>query len=135
MIKILISGSRSGFEYNEIETLTEYILSELNISLKNVIVVEGGAKGVDSYARKWARVNNLPLEEYPAKWEVYGRSAGYRRNMEMSEVADICIGFCYNNSKGTTHQVTYHNSLNKAVVLVSKDVNGDKRITCNKWAK
>ena len=42
---------------------------------------------------KWAMANNTPLKRFPADWDTFGKSAGYRRNVEMTEYADICLDF------------------------------------------
>jgi len=43
----------------------------------------------------------------PAEWDKYGKSAGYRRNQDMANVAEalIAIRVGGESSKGTTHMI------------------------------
>lgn len=57
-------------------------------------VVSGRAPGVDTIGEKWAALNNLPVDPYPADWDTHGRSkAGKMRNQQMANNADalICV--------------------------------------------
>jgi hypothetical protein len=44
---------------------------------------EGGAKGADGDAGRWALWRGVPSRTYPADWDRYGRAAGPIRNGEM----------------------------------------------------
>lgn len=50
-------------------------------------IVEGGATGVDRYARNWARRNNIPCRTFVADWQKHGRAAGPIRNEQMAHYA------------------------------------------------
>ena len=54
-------------------------------------VLEGGAFGVDSLARRFAYSRDLPCETHEADWKKYGKSAGPRRNRFMASIADALI--------------------------------------------
>lgn len=58
-------------------------------------VIEGGARGVDTFAKIWANDLNIPVEEYPADWKTHGKSAGYIRNKQMLDEGkpDLVIAF------------------------------------------
>lgn len=47
------------------------------------LVLCGMAPGADRLGLAWARARGIPVEEHPADWETFGRSAGNRRNAEM----------------------------------------------------
>ena len=47
------------------------------------VIIHGAAAGADSMAGRYARENDIECREFPAEWERYGRSAGYRRNQQM----------------------------------------------------
>lgn len=68
-------------------------------------VVSGHANGVDMLGEIWARDNDIPLEKYLAKWERYGRSAGYKRNKEMADNAEALLAVWDSESKGTKHMI------------------------------
>lgn len=51
--------------------------------------------GADHFADLWAKERGIAVQPYPAQWDVYGKSAGHRRNLEMwrCEYIDILIAF------------------------------------------
>ena len=95
---ICINGSRS----------INYINLDLFINPTHVgCVVAGGAKGVDTLARQWARRNKIEFVEYPAHWDKFGKKAGILRNHEMIDFCDILISFWDGKSKGTKETIEY----------------------------
>ena len=52
------------------------------------VVVQGGARGADQFAREWAlAAGGSWLVEVPARWGDHGRSAGPQRNAWMLDLA------------------------------------------------
>lgn len=98
---IAIVGSRTFDDYS---TLNEIILKTLNIEDIDC-VISGGARGADSLAEKFASEHSLAFVEFPAKWERYGKSAGYRRNVTIVQNADMIFAFWNGTSKGTKHTI------------------------------
>ena len=69
-------------------------------------IVSGGARGADSMGRDYATTNGAILyKEFPAEWNKYGRSAGYKRNRLIVEYADEVIAFWDGKSRGTKHTI------------------------------
>lgn len=68
-------------------------------------IVTGGARGADSLGKKYALEEEVKHREFPAKWDEYGKSAGYRRNVEMAEYAEALLAFWDGKSKGTKHMI------------------------------
>ena len=68
-------------------------------------IISGGAKGADILGELFADRNGLDLEQYPAEWEKYGKGAGYRRNHQMSLIADGLIAFWDGHSRGTKNMI------------------------------
>lgn len=80
-------------------------------------VISGGASGIDTDAIQWAKDNNIEYTEIFANWEninhpkavvrtrkdgkKYDVTAGFRRNEEMSAIAEACVVFSGGN--GTKH--------------------------------
>jgi hypothetical protein len=67
-------------------------------------VISGTAGGVDKLGERYAREHGIRLKCMSAEWDKYGKSAGYRRNEQMAEVADALIAV-HNGSKGTGHMI------------------------------
>lgn len=98
MAKVVISGSRTIFDMNLVETAI--IQSKFEVTE----VVEGEAEGVDTLAREWAKKNNIPFTPFKAKWNIYGKKrAGKIRNLEMLDYGDCLIAVWDGHSPGTRH--------------------------------
>ena len=115
MIKLMVCGSRGitneQFVFNAID---EYV-AELN---DDVIIIEGEARGVDSIAKKWALTHNKQIMSFPAQWDLYGKSAGFRRNYDMVKACDYCLVLWDGQSKGTKHDIDLCVKWNKPYKVV-----------------
>jgi hypothetical protein len=98
-MKVIIAGSRDIEDY----AVVEKAINDSGFEITSVI--SGTARGVDLLGEKYAKTNNIPILRFPANWNLYGKSAGYRRNQEMSKNADALIAIRLNNSKGTSHMI------------------------------
>lgn len=94
-MKVIIAGSRIISNENYIF----YILDTFNFN--NWTIVSGGAKGIDSLAKQYSIIKNIPFIEMKADWDKYGKSAGYIRNIEMANISNGLIAFWDQKSKGT----------------------------------
>jgi len=77
----------------------------LNGLIKDDTILSGHASGADSLAEQYAKEKNLPCKTYPAKWDIYGKSAGPIRNEVMAKHADKLIAFWNQSSKGTKNMI------------------------------
>jgi hypothetical protein len=67
-------------------------------------LMQGGATGVDQFARDWAAHNGIKRYVCRADWERYGRAAGPKRNARMLEwKPDMVIAFP--GGRGTANMV------------------------------
>jgi len=66
-----------------------------------MLIIQGGAKGADFYAKYWASTNKVEYKEYPAKWNLYQKSAGYYRNLEMLEDGEPDFVLLFAGGNGT----------------------------------
>lgn len=100
---LMVAGSRDFSQYPTMKKFLDYIFSFIEI---NKEIVEGGARGADTYARVYAENRGISYREFPAQWGSLGKRAGYVRNREMvSYIAKFehrCI-VCFwdGQSKGT----------------------------------
>jgi len=99
--KIIIAGSRS---VTDIDVVNQAVIDS---RLKNYIseVVSGTARGVDQLGEIWARQRGIPVKRFPADWDTFGKSAGYKRNVVMADYADGLIAIWDGESKGTKHMI------------------------------
>ena len=100
-MKVITAGSRDFRDYELFKKEVSNIIGDST----DVIIVSGLARGADAMGIKYANDNNLGLKKFPADWDRYGKSAGYKRNEEMAAFADTCICFWDGKSKGTNHMI------------------------------
>ena len=108
-MKLAIIGSRSVTDIN----LAEYIPNGVTE------IVSGGAMGVDSLAREYARDKGIKLTEFLPDYRRYGRGAPLKRNESIADYADKALAFWNGSSKGTSYTVKLFRSLGKRVTLVT----------------
>ena len=106
--KVVIAGSRGFSNYKLLRESCNKLLFEKR-KTHNIIVVSGNAKGADQLGEKYSKDEGFDLEVYPAQWKKLGKSAGYKRNEQMAEIADGLIAFWDGESKGTKHMIDISN--------------------------
>lgn len=84
-------------------------------------IVSGGAKGVDTLAREFAKRKGLKIIEFLPKYNLYGKCAPIKRNEEIAQYSDEAIAFWDGKSKGTQYTVKCFEKLGKKVTVVVKD--------------
>lgn len=98
-MRVLVSGSRHFNDY-----------ALLKATLDNIVVsciIHGCAKGADTIAGWYGRRASIPIMEFPAKWDEYGRAAGPIRNRQMLTEGkpDLVVAFLAKDSKGTRNMI------------------------------
>ena len=116
--KVIIAGSRGFSDYKLLKEKCNEFLREKK-KTHNIIIVSGGARGADKLGEKYAQDWDYDLEIYPANWNKYGKSAGFKRNEQMAEVADGLIAFWNGESKGTKHMIDIANEKGLDVRIVN----------------
>jgi len=105
MFKVIIAGGRDFNDYELLKSKCDYYLSFVLSSGSEITIISGHARGADSLGERYAKEKGYPLDVHPADWDRYGKSAGYRRNQEMVNVASAAICFWDGKSKGTKHTI------------------------------
>lgn len=99
--RVLVCGSRDFSD----RSLVDAKLDEVRARLGGVRmrVISGAARGADTLASQWAARRGVPCDEYPADWDRYGKSAGYRRNERMLAEGrpHLVVAFPQGESRGT----------------------------------
>ena len=78
-------------------------------------IVSGGAKGIDTCARKYAISHGIKLTEFLPEYSRYGRGVPLKRNLKIIEYADVVIAFWDRQSKGTKNVIENCKKLNVKV--------------------
>lgn len=106
-MKIIIAGSRTIIDKHKINVAISNGIKKLVPfnKINEIVVISGGAKGVDLEGEKWAESFNFPIKKIIPDWEKLGKKAGYIRNAEMVKEADALIAIWDERSKGTKHTI------------------------------
>jgi hypothetical protein len=99
--RVLICGSRDWDNHEHIER----VVADLAAVNPRTIIIQGGAPGADSAAKRAAKDNRLHCAEVSALWD-NGRRAGPERNRAMLDLEpDLVIAFQQNKSPGTQNTI------------------------------
>jgi hypothetical protein len=110
-MKTIIAGSRTAID----PKILKNALVKCPFSVTSVVC--GKARGADTLGELYARENDLELFEYPANWDKFGKSAGYKRNEEMAQNAEALIALWDGESRGTKHMIDLANKYNLTVFI------------------
>ena len=106
-MRIIIAGGRDFNDYEKLDWECSQILFPPDEN-DPIEIVSGCARGADQLGQNFAKCLSIPIKFFPANWDLYGKSAGYRRNIEMGEyVKDngMLVAFWDGKSKGTKHMI------------------------------
>lgn len=107
--RLIIAGGR---DFNNVELFASTVdpmLEEAKAKGTQLEIVSGMARGADKLGWQYAKARGLIVHEFPADWDRYGKSAGYRRNTQMAEFADGLLAFHDGQSRGTQHMINIAN--------------------------
>ena len=110
-MKIAIVGSRNISTINLKEHINE--CDE---------IVSGGAKGVDTCAAEYARLNGIKLTEFLPEYKRYGKAAPIIRNKHIVDYADKILIFWNGTSRGTLSVIEYANKIGKPCEVIICEV-------------
>lgn len=126
-MKLAIVGSRAFSNYGLLEKEVDKFIAENKFVVD--LIVSGGAKGPDSYAEIYALRNNIPTKVFIPNWDKLGKSAGYKRNIQIIDNCDAVIAFWDGTSKGTKHSIDIATEKNKIIKVINmttlKIIEGD----------
>jgi hypothetical protein len=126
-MKILVCGGRDFNDkemfFNTLDRICEErgwvtTKSEDGNYLPSCTIISGKARGADTLAVDWAVVNWCAFEEYPADWNKYGKSAGYRRNQQMLDEGRPDLVVAFPGGKGTANMVSLAEKAGVPYILV-----------------
>jgi hypothetical protein len=112
-MRVIIAGGRDFNDYDKMVAICDELLH----NDKDIVIVSGMANGADKLGERYAKDRGYDVSYYPARWDKYGKSAGYKRNVEMAENGDMLIAFWDGKSKGTKHMIDIASRLNLRVVV------------------
>lgn len=115
-MKIALIGSRTFTDYDLLKnTVTAYLAENEQTATH---IVSGGAKGADTLAEQFALEKQLKMIVFKPDWKQFGKRAGYVRNTDIIENADIVFAFWDGTSRGTKDSIDKAKTLNKQLITI-----------------
>lgn len=112
-MKVAVIGSRGYTDYEKVKKT----LSSLHITL----LISGGADGADSLGEQYAKEKGIETLIFIPDWKKHGKVAGFLRNTDIVENADLIVAFWDQTSKGTKDSIDKANKANKEILII--DIN------------
>ena len=105
MYRVLVCGDRDWTDEAAIWKYLDGLYEQWGQSL---FIITGGARGADDIARDWAVSNHVDHITLYAKWDLFKKSAGPRRNSRMARLNPHLVVAFHDNlaeSRGTKDMV------------------------------
>lgn len=100
--RIIVAGTRG---YNNRLEFHETLVKYIDNFDSNILFISGAApSGADRLIIEWCEKFKYPCLQCPADWSL-GKSAGYKRNYEMSIIASQLLAFHDGQSPGTGNMI------------------------------
>jgi len=115
--RVIIAGGRDFDDYNRLCWFMDRWVLDNDMGPDNTDFISGEAKGADSLGKKWALSRGYRVMLFPAQWDIHGKSAGYKRNVEMAEHGTHLVAWWNEDSKGTGHMILIANAAGLKVHL------------------
>lgn len=110
-MRVAVIGSRGFNDYEKVKET----LSKINITL----LVSGGAKGADLLGERYAKENNIETKIFIPDWDKHGKKAGFLRNTDIIENAELVVAFWDGESKGTLDSINKTKKQNKKLIIIN----------------
>lgn len=118
-MNLAIVGSRNFNNYDEVCIGIIDTLDLWKISINEInAIISGGANGVDTLAKKFAKEFDIPFLVFEADWSKYGKSAGPKRNTLIVNNSTHVIAFVAPDSIGTWDTIRKAQNLNLLVNII-----------------
>jgi ribA/ribD-fused uncharacterized protein len=115
-VVMAVVGSRS-LDNSECRADANRVWAEVYPMYPEKGLVSGGATGPDSWAEDWAKEINRPIQVIKPDWKKFGKSAGFKRNQQIIDAADVVLIFWDGKSKGTQHDINLAKKAGKDILL------------------
>ena len=138
---LLVAGPRVYKDYEEFHRIMNQVCTAIYYQFGDrIVIVEGGAIGVDGMARQYALDHQMKVVEMRADWRGLGKSAGIIRNRQMNYyIAKQCEADPENNkrmtllfwngtSKGTASNIDLAYQCNNPTCVIFIKTGPDSRI-------
>lgn len=82
------------------------------------VLISGGARGADTIAEGYADERGYAKIIIKPNWEMFGKRAGFIRNIEIVKLSDIILAFWDGSSPGTASTIDLCKDWSKPVEII-----------------
>ena len=109
-MRVLVCGGRNFHDMDllkrTIDTVHGFVDCNPKACEDNITtIISGHARGADQLGESYATQMGIGLEVYRAEWDIYGKSAGYKRNMRMLVEGQPDLVIAFPGGRGTAMMV------------------------------
>lgn len=116
-MKAAVIGSRTFNDFSMVEkTMNEY---KQNNNVEYELIISGGARGADSLGEEYANKYNVPKLILKPDWKKHKKAAGFIRNKNIIDNAEIVFAFWDGKSKGTQHAMQLTKQQHKTLIVIN----------------
>lgn len=116
-MKVIVAGGRGFTDMVYMDSCIKQLVMDGSIADDSELVC-GMARGADITGfNLWYYHYKLPIHKFPADWKSEPIRAGFIRNEDMGDVADVLVAFWDGESRGTKHMIDYMTKLGKLVFI------------------
>ena len=106
LANVLVTGGRDYADEKRVWAA----LDTIHLLYGDIMLIHGGAKGVDTFAENWAKDHQQVHICFPAEWNKYGKRAGSKRNAEMAAIGlsenSLNHALVFRGGRGTTNMLS-----------------------------
>jgi hypothetical protein len=118
-MRVLVCGGR---DFNDALTLGSWLGGIHKNNGPITLLIEGGARGADFMARKFAEWQGIPTKTFEADWTKHGKAAGPIRNQQMLDEGKPDLVVAFEGGAGTRDMVTKAKAAGVKILMATKIV-------------
>lgn len=115
-MKVLICGGR---DFNDADRAWS-VLDHYHRQHRFSFVIHGAAPGADSLAGEWAEIRGIDQRAFPARWSLFGRAAGPKRNAQMLAEGKPDLVIAFPGERGTRNMIDQARAAGVPVIEVPR---------------
>ncbi len=123
-MRLIVSGSRNTQHRSAMAQVKAGYASCLKLFPAATTLLQGGARGIDAAAKAFFSNLGIPVEDYAADWNRFGKAAGPRRNRHMAERGELLLAIWSGDSPGTHSMINEARKKQLPVVVTRPDETG-----------
>jgi predicted Rossmann fold nucleotide-binding protein DprA/Smf involved in DNA uptake len=121
-MRLAVVGSRTITDFDTVKAAIYEAIEQYASPDDAIVIVSGGAKGVDTVAQEWAKSNGIDFILFKPHHMIdpsveYSPKFFFARNKQIADNADVVVILWDGQSNGTKHMIDYCKKRKKTYIL------------------